>query len=483
MARNQILASAAALSVCLLAGCSPASEQIPFTERSVDVAPVAYDLAIEVDYDEPKIRGAGQLTVRNTSDRSVRRVPLLLYRMMKVTALTTPDGTPLRFTERILPYTDWEQLQVNYVDVETPAIDPGAEMTLAIAWEGFLHGYTEAMRYVRDHIDPAYTTVREETKSYPVVGYPSWRATTAAGLPDFDVEVRVTVPDSLVVGFGGQLLGVDQANGTATYHYRTRRPVWRIDIAIAPYEVMERDGLTVFHFPADRDGAATVADGFLRAMDQYTDWFGPLHEFGGYAIIEVPTGYGSQAATNDILLQASAFEHPDDLTQLYHEASHLWNVELSDRPSPRWDEGMAMFLQQLLVDVFAGDERLSAVEGLAVRTRDRLRSQFEHQPRLATIPPIAYGQEDVTDLSYRVGMLMFGVLYDLIGQEGFNQLVGGFYQEHPAGGASTADFVARANRVALLNLDPFFEDWLYGTGYTRFLDGDLTLTQMADSYR
>ncbi len=480
---NHTLAAACLLPVSLLVGCSPPSERTPFTERTMDVAPVAYDLAFEVDYDEPKIRGTGQLTVRNTSDHAVRHVPLLLYRMMKVTDLRTPDGRPLRFTQRILPFDDWEQLQVNHVDVETSSLDPGEEETLSIAWEGYLHGYTEAMRYVRDRIDLAYTTLREETKSYPVVGYPSWRTTTLAGLPDFDVELRVTVPESLVVAYGGQLLGVARASGNATYHYRSLKPSWRIDIAIAPYELMERDGVTVFYFAEDRVGADKVSDGFVRAMGQYTEWFGPLHEFGGYAIIEVPTGYGSQADVNNILLQASAFEDADDLTQLYHEASHLWNVELSDRPSPRWDEGMAMFLQALLVDVFAGDDRLSAVEELAERIRDRLREQFERDPRLAGIPPIAYGQEDVTDLSYRVGMLMFGVLYNLIGQEGLNQLVGGFYQEHHASGGSTADFVARANGVAPLNLDPFFQDWLYSTGYTRFLDGTLTLTQIADTYR
>jgi hypothetical protein len=456
---------------------------VPFSERTIEIAPVAYDLAIAVDYDESMITGSGRLTVRNRSDRSVRRVPLLLYRMMKVTELTSPDGDPLPYTERILPYDDWEQLQVNYVDVETPALAPGDTTTLAIAWEGYLHGYTEAMRYVRDHIDPQYTTIRQETKAYPVVGYPSWRATAVAGLVDFDVELRVTVPDSLVVAYGGRLVGVDRAGGSATYHYRSHRPSWRIDVAIAPYEILERDGLTVFHFPADRDGAAIVADGFLRALDRYAEWFGPLHDFGGYAIIEVPTGYGSQAAVNNILLQASGFEQTDDLTQLYHEASHLWNVELSDLPSPRWDEGLAMFLQALLVDVFAGDDHLTAVEQLAERTSGRLRAQFEREPRLAEIPPIAYGQEDVTDLSYRTGMLMFGVLYDLIGQEGLNRLVGGFYQQHHATGAATEDFVALAHSVSAVPLERFFDDWLYGTGYTRFLDGELSLAQIAERYR
>ena len=467
----------------LLAGCSSTPKHRSFTDRSIPLAPVAYDLAITVDYDQRIINGSGRITVRNTSEHPVRHVPLLLYRMMKASDIVGVDGRRLRFTQEILPFDDWEQLQVNYVDVTIPSLGAGQETTLSIAWGGRLHGYTEAMRYVQDHIDPAYTTVREETKAYPVIGYPSWRANVSAGMPDFDVELRVTVPDTLVVAYGGELLDVAQADGKATYHYRSLIPSWRIDVAIAPYEITRRDGLTLFYFPEDRAGAETVARGFVHAVEQYADWFGPLHDFRGYAIIEVPTGYGSQAAVNDILLQASVFQHPDDLTQIYHETSHLWNVELSDRPSPRWDEGLATFHQALLVDVFAKDEALTAVEELARRMRDRLRTQFQNEPRLGTIPPFHFGTEDVTDLSYRVGMLMFGVLHYLIGQERLNTLVGDFYQEHHADGASTADFVAQANRVAPVDLERFFQDWLYGAGYTRFLDGDLSLAQIASTYR
>jgi len=480
---NDTVEAASLLPLLLLIGCSSVPDSVPYAERTLEVVPVAYDLAIEVDYQESKIRGTGQLTVRNTSDHSVEHIPVLLYRMMKVTDLRDHYGNPLVFTQKIVPYEDWEQLQVDYVEVETPSFDAGEETTISIAWEGYLHGYTEAMRYVQDHIDPVYTTLREETKSYPVVSYPSWQAFTLAGMPDFDVELRVTVPDTLIVAYGGELLDVDRADGRVTYHYRSLKPSWRIDIAIAPYEIMERQGLKLFYFSDDRMRAETIADAFLRAMDQYANWFGPLHDFGGYAIIEVPTGYGSQAAVSNMMLQAAAFQNPEELTQLYHEASHLWNVKLTDMPSPRWDEGLAMFLQQLLLDVSAGDQNLSAVEGLAGRLRARLVTQFENEPRLGEIAPIEYGNEDVTDLSYRVGMLMFGVLYHLIGQEGLNTLVGGFYQERHDAGASTQDFVARAKGVSPVNLDRFFEDWLYGTGYTRFLHGHFNLAQIADTYR
>jgi hypothetical protein len=57
-----------------------------------------YDLAIDVDFDEPMIGGTAQHTVRNTSEGAVRHIPLMLYRMMRVTDLTDTEGRQLRFT-------------------------------------------------------------------------------------------------------------------------------------------------------------------------------------------------------------------------------------------------------------------------------------------------------------------------------------------------------------------------------------------------
>ena len=94
-----------------------------------------------------------------------------------------------------------------------------------------------------------------------------------------------------------------------------------------------------------------------------------------------------------------------------------------------------------------------------------------------------YGRENMTDLSYSVGMLMFAVIYNLVGPDEFNQVVGGFYQQHHTGGASTAQFADHANEVTGAELEPVFRDWLFTTDYRRFIDSEMTLTEIADSYR
>jgi aminopeptidase N len=256
-----------------------------------------------------------------------------------------------------------------------------------------------------------------------------------------------------------------------------------MDVAAAPFEVLDEDGMRVYFLPGDRAGAEIIQGAFMRAVGTFTEWFGPLPVFDGFNIIELPSGWGSQTDATCILQTADAFRETGSLNQLYHEASHLWNVMLTDLPSPRWEEGLASFLERLLVDVYAGDAELGEVERVASRIRERLSKWFTDDPRLAEIPMIDFGREEMTDYSYSVGMLMFGVLYHLVGPDEFREAVGGFFRQYHDAGASTDQFVAHADSVTEADLGPFFRDWLHTTGYRRHLESGRSLLEIADTYR
>src|SRR3972149_6477562 len=51
---------------------------------------------------------------------------------------------------------------------------------------------------------------------------------------------------------------------------------------------------------------------------------------------------------------AAAFKDPEQHREVYHEISHLWNVPPTDRPSPRWNEGQASFLEYLVTQEVTG---------------------------------------------------------------------------------------------------------------------------------
>ena len=458
---------------------------LPFADRTIQLEPSLYDLAVDLDLDQKRLHGTATIRLRNASDDPADHVPLLLYRLMHVEAVRDGNGQAMDFTQRVETFADWDKMQVNYVEIHpSKPLAPAAETTVVVDWSGYLFGYTESdMLYVRETIDPEYTLLRPDAYAFPWIGYPHSGVNRSAGLPNFDHRIQVTVPEPIVAASNGRLADVEREDGRVTYTFTSIRPSWRMDVAVAPFEIVEEGGVRVHYLPGDRDGAETILLGFTRAVGTFTEWFGPLPTFEGFNIIELPPDYGSQTDVTCILQTADAFRDTESLNQLYHEASHLWNVKLSDLPSPRWEEGLASFLEHLLVDLYGGDVTLGDVERVASRIRERLSDRFTANPRLAEIPMIDYGREEMTDLSYSVGMLMFAVLYHLVGPEEFNQVIGGFFRQHHVDGASTEQFVAHANEVTEVDLDPLFREWLFTTEYRRFVDSESTLAEISDSYR
>jgi len=290
------------------------------------------------------------------------------------------------------------------------------------------------------------------------VGHPSMRIIRATGLFSYDYEAYVTVPENLTVANGGDLLSKQTAAGRSTWSYRNSKPAWRMDFAIAPYEILSTRGLTIFHFPGESEGARQVAGAFDRAIELFSTWFGSLESIGAFSVIELPEGFGAQADVSSILQPAAAFRDPSEMHRLYHEASHLWNVKSTTKPSPRLEEGLATFLQWLAVDKLEGRQEIDRVlDGLVVRVRSRL----AEDSRLRQIPLGDYGRENLTDLSYSVGAIFYATLYQIVGPEKFNAIIGGFYQRHRDTGASLDDFVTWAEEVGGPAVRQLAHDWVY----------------------
>jgi len=127
----------------------------------------------------------------------------------------------------------------------------------------------------------------------------------------------------------------------------------------------------------------------------------------------------------------------------------------------------------------------TSVDRATAERLDRIRAAFADEPRYREIAPADYGREQVTGLSYRVGMVMFAVLYRMVGHDRFTRIVGEYYRTYADSGGSTADFVALANRVAGddTNLEPFFDDWIFSAGWYGAVGSGASLDDLVERYR
>jgi hypothetical protein len=447
---------------------------VPFvlTGRALDVV---------VDYAGGSLAGTETLHLRNVTQAPAGQVPLLLNRLMSVSSVTDPAGATRAFRQDIVLFEDDPLLQVDAVEVHLPRpVAAGDSVSLVVRYGGHLVGYTETgSLYIQDRVDHDFTILRQDAYAFPALGVPSRRANRTMGYDAFDFSVRVTVPEGLVVATGGEAAEPTRRDSLVTWSYHTVTPAPFMAIEIAPYEVLSRPGLHVFYFPQDSTGAHMVDRAVAGAMARYTDWYGALAGDPQVTVIEIPEMWGSQASlAGGIIQTADAFRDRGQLYQLYHELSHLWNPNDLDRPSPRWNEGLAMFLQWRVAGELDGwtgwDARLDRAEQI-------LKSRCAPPRPCGTVPFARYGQEELTDLSYTVGQVMFYALYRTLGPDAFDRAYRDYFGRYRDTGGTAADLIATFHRVDPAS-DQIFRDWYATTTWFDRLGAGESVRRIVEGY-
>ena len=466
----------------------PAEGSAQYEDLVVD----ALHLDVALDHEERRLNGIATLRIRNAGEGPLERIPFLLGRLMKIETLsgaeatTTTEalrdapkrGSSLDFSQDVVRFPDWEELQVleAWVELGTP-LAPGDNIDVTIAYRGTIVGYTESgMRYVRDRIDPEFTLIRSDAFSFPTIGMASLTSLRRQRRQDFTFSGTVRVDDdNLVVASAGHLSVERHPAGGSVWHFASRAPAPFLLLAVAEYGILETDDAKIYHFPTDRDGAVQLAAALEDATRLYEDWFGPRSDPRSIVIMEIPEGWGSQASlTGGIIQTADAFRAGDQLQQMYHEVAHLWHPAEAERPSDRWNEGFATFLQWRVVH--DGDPA-----GLA----DRMAQISERvlSGGVGELPPMdQYGELDRTGLAYRIGPLFFYLLYTVVGAEAFDQCLGSFFSEHEAKGYTTADFVESVPSCGP-GASRILGEWFTSTMGLHRLDSGASMEELVRLYR
>ena len=439
-------------------------------------------LDLSVDYVAKRLAGTMSIEFENLGATDANRVSFLLNRLMEASQVRDAAGEAVPYTQDVLRFSDDPMRQVMQVVVSLPRpIPPHGHTTLHIDYAGNLTGYTEVgMLYVKDHIDTTFTILRSDALAFPTLGGLSEAANRKAPRVDFTYDASIRVPSRFLVATGGYATLTPHTDGTTTWRYVSESPSPFLNISIAPFDTLVGGSVRLFHFREDSVGARRLLASAQRALHTLTQWYGPLHREARVTITEIPNGWGSQASlVGGIIQSAAAFRDAEQMGELYHELSHLWNVKDTDRPSPRWNEGLASFLQPLLqerVDGWTGRRETDAwVLG-------RLRQKIASDSLLRAVSFIDYGERAMTDESYWVGHVMFCTLYELLGEQQFNRIVGGYYQRYADGG-TTRQFVMFAKRTASRDLTLFFDDWLFSTRWTGLIADKLSMGDLAEHYR
>ena len=452
-----------------------------------------YDLSMRLELEQSgpfaplnTLAATARITFVNANESPVTTVPAILYRLLQVDAVRDREGEPLEYSQRLERLADWESYQVTAVtiDLVRPLL-PGDTTTIEIDYAGPVVGIQESgMLYVQDSLDPEFTIIRGESAIYPHLAEPTrdgLQFRFGNGGDVFDQFVSVTAPDEVTVASGLVLSSKETKEGLTTWEYRSRQPNTQMILPIAPYEVIETADARVYFFPEDEEGARRVAKGIGDSRALYREWFGPLHEDSSFAVVEIPEWYGSQALRPTVIQDARAFRDAGAMPELYHEISHFWNVKDPALASSRWNEGLAMYLQEVVRRTLDEDvDDLGATWNSAFQS---LKRQLDEHPEYRDVPLIQAGERGLTSvLSYRAGQLMFALLDRRLGQQQLLEVLGAFYQAYAGSGASSdkfAEFVVTQNPGAKRILD----DWFLGSEYSSLVLAEPDFDALVQHYQ
>lgn len=298
---------------------------------------------------------------------------------------------------------------------------------------------------------------------YPSNDHPADKAT---------YDISVAVPQGTEVLSNGVLLGTQlTSTGLVRWNWRSLHPQTPYDttVAIGQYDDLRMtttpSGMPVITayengMGANGDAARASVERTPEIVQFEAENFGP-YPFEAQGGIVFSAGHDAGWAVEDQTRPAyddKLFRRGANTYAVVHENAHQWfgdSVSVT-RWSDVWlNEGFARYAEYLWSE-HIGEGTAAEVAQYTYDTMDDFYWQI-----LISDP----GTENVFDLSvYDRGAMTLQALRTAVGDAAFFEILRTWTAEHRDGNATTAQFIALAERVADRDLGPLFATWLFSTG-------------------
>ncbi|WLI89603.1 M1 family metallopeptidase [Massilia sp. R2A-15] len=308
---------------------------------------------------------------------------------------------------------------------------------------------------------------------WPCIDHPQGKARV--------IDQHITVPAPLVAAGAGVAMGMDEAAGWRTYHWRAKNPsTYGISVNVGPYKLLSEDyrsrfGNTIplrfWYLPTSEAKAKELMKEFTLVLDFFESSIGP-YPFGDekMGVVETPhLGMEHQTINAYGNGYAKTMYGYDELLQ--HEFAHEYFG--NQVTNANWDdmwihEGLGSYMQPLYMQYLRGDQEFFS-------TLMKMRSTVSNKAPMVSGKPRA--EEDVYDQKrggpgqdiYVKGALVMHTLRGLVGDEAFfravRELVYGTDAPAPGKNAprygSTREFIGFVNQASGRDLNWFFDVYMY----------------------
>jgi aminopeptidase N len=303
--------------------------------------------------------------------------------------------------------------------------------------------------------DGAYVVGEPEGSSswYPVNNTPCDKATYG---------FRLTVPRGVTAMANGVLVSHTVSRGKTTWVWQERDPMapYLATATIGRFRLTQsnlRDGTPVYLAVERKLGAVAVLRKLPQIVDFYSSIYGhyPFDAVGAIVDSSKRAPYSLETQTKPV------FPNVPAETLLAHELAHQWfgdSVTLTVWSDIWLNEGFATWSQWIWSEHNGG------------KTAEQWFKDLYATPasadRFWNPPPVGLGSARFlfAPSVYFRGAMTLQALRDKVGDSAFFAIMRDWATQHQFGNATTAQFVALAQRDSGLSLQDFFDVWLYQPG-------------------
>jgi aminopeptidase N len=440
--------------------------QRPVTlEPDRDFDAIHYQLKLDIDVDGKQL--TGQNTITLTPLRSDLTKVTLDAESLVVTDVLDRKGFPLSYTQgedklhlqlsRMYAYTDTVTFTVHYY------------LTEQVGGLKFIDKTETNPKQVSSDCWP-----NKARQWIPCYDYPHDKVTQ---------EMIVTVDTAYKVLSNGELLGItkDRNRGKHTYHWKQNLPhsTYLINLSIADYLVIEDslNALPVNYWVYQRH-KADAQRSFAKTpymIDFFNKLYGYDYPWEKYdQVISAHQGGGAEATSASLLGEGAVTTRQEELDFsfegiLAHEIAHQWWGDLITLRS--WEhswmnESFATYSDYLYKRYAWGED-----EGQYDLVRKR--NGYLREAHTRYMRPIVFTRyenpgQNFDSHAYPKGAYVLHMLRFVLGDDTFFRVISEFLHRFEFQAVSTQDFIKCAKDVSGMNLDGFFEQFLFHPGHAFF---------------
>ncbi|MDN3687435.1 M1 family metallopeptidase [Cyclobacterium jeungdonense] len=440
--------------------------QRPVTlEPDRDFDALHYSIELDIDMDGKQL--TGQNTVTLTPLRSdLNRVSLDAVSLL-VSDVLDSKGFPLSYTQ------GEDKVHINL----SRTYSYSDTLTFTIKYN--LSDQVEGLKFI------------DETETNPMqVSSDCWPNKARQWIPCYDYpndkvtqEMIVTVDNAYKVLSNGKLMHIteDQERGKHTYHWKQSLPhsTYLISLSIADYTVIEDslDALPVNYWVYERH-EKDAKRSFAKTpymIDFFTRLYGYAYPWEKYdQVVSAHQGGGAEATTATLLGEGAVttVEEAIDFSFegiLAHEVAHQWWGDLVTLRS--WEhswinESFATYSDYLY-------KRYDWGEDEAEYDLLRKKNAYLREANNRYMRPIVFNRyenpgQNFDSHAYPKGANVLHMLRFVLGDDTFFRVISQFLHQFEFQAVGTQDFMQCVQEVSGLNMDLFFEQFLFHPGHAVF---------------